>query len=215
MHKVVVPAFENLTVQTSRKIAGEIQRQASEQIGNLERQRAADGVKIDQLMQLVTGLTEAVSSMAAAQAEFQGQFLRIQQQVASEKRDTTRHSQSQSGTLASPPAAAPVNNQQAERIKAYQAQYNMVTKAMNEENFVGGVINWLQSGFIQELFEAYFCKYNPEFIREMNSVILLSIGSAVSEKLDDMLMVERLSYLEMVVGSLQAQVNADSAVSPP
>jgi len=42
-------------------------------------------------------------------------------------------------------------------------------------------------------------------------VILLSIGSAVSEKLDDMLMEERLSYLEMVVDSLVAQVNANSA----
>lgn len=211
MQKVVVPAFETLAIQTSRKVAGDIQRQASEQISNLERQHHSDSLKIDQLMQLVTGLTQAVSSMAAAQAEFQGQFLKIQQQVASENRDTTRHSQSQSGTVASAVGTGPVEPEKTERAKAYQVQYNAVTKLMNEENFVGGVITWLQSGFIRELFELYFCKFNPEFIREMNSVILLSIGSAVSEKLDDMLMLERLSYMEMVVTSLQAQINVDGA----
>ena len=212
MHKTVVPAFERLTVDTSRKITAEVQRQAAEQIGTLERQRMADGEKIDQLMKLVSGLSETVTVMAASQREFQGNYMRSQAQAASDARDKTIRSHSRSA-LASPPA--PANNEQNERIKAYQVQYNGITKAMNEENFVGGVINWLQSGFIQELFEAYFCKYNPEFIREMNAVILLSIGSAVSEKLDDMLMVERLSYLEMVVGSLQAQVNANSAVSFP
>lgn len=211
MQKIVVPAFENLAVQTSRKVAGDVQRQAAEQINNLERQRQSDSVKIEQLMQLVTGLTETVSSMAAAQTEFQGQFLKIQQQVTSDKRDTPRHSQS--GTAASAVIPAPIENEQTERAKLYQSQYNAVVRLMNEEDFAGGVITWLQSGFIQELFESYFCKYNPEFIRDMNSVILLSIGSAVSEKLDDMLMLERLSYLEMVVNSLQIQVNADTEVS--
>jgi len=82
---------------------------------------------------------------------------------------------------------------------------------MNEANYTAGVITWLQSGFIQELYESYFCKYNPEFIRDMNAVILLSIGAAVSDKLDDMLMLERLSYLEMVVASLQSQITAGNA----
>jgi hypothetical protein len=211
LQKVVVPAFENLALQASLKVAGEVQRQAAEQIGELERQRQSDSIKMEQLMQLVTGLTETVSSMAAAQTEFQGQFLRIQQQAASEKRDTTRNSQSGTGT--SPAAAAPVDNAQIERAKRYQAEYNSVNKLMAEVNYSAGVVTWLQSGFIQELYESYFSKYNPEFIRDMNSVILLSIGSAVSGKLDDMLMLERLSYLEMVVASLQAQLTSSNVVS--
>ena len=200
LNNVVTPAFSNLVLQAVQRSSTEIRHQAAEQINVLERQRHADSVKIDQLTQLVTGLTETVSSMASAQAEFQGQFLRMQQ-AASEKRDS--HSGGQSSAL-----AAPVEEKTQEQL-----MFEEISTAMREHNYETAVIRWLQTGLHQELYESYFSKFNPEFVRELNPLLLLSIGSTVSGALDDKLMMTRMVWLETILSVLQVHVTTGDLVS--
>lgn len=210
LQNVVTPAFSKLAVQTTQKAAADIQRQVNGKIEALERQHHADNVKIDQLMQLVTGLTETVSSMASAQTEFQGQFLRMQQQAIAEKREAARESQSSAAPSAA--VAAPVEEKTPQQLQ-YEAMLDSVSSAMREGNYETAIIRWLQTGLHQEFFENYFSKFNPDFIRELNPLLLLSIGSAISAGMEDKLVMQRIAWLETVLSVLQAHVAAADFVS--
>jgi hypothetical protein len=207
LQKVVTPAFTTLAVQTSQRVAADIQSQAEEQISSMKRQHHADSIKIEQLVQLVTGLSETVSTMAAAQAEFQGQFLRMQQQL-SEKRETTRQSQSGTGTSTAPAAAPEKTPQQLE----YEALVDGIIVDMNENDFQGAILRWLRSGLHQEVFEGLLCKYSPNFIRELSPIYLIAISSIVSERLDGEVVLQRLAWMDMVLSTLQARVTAGEVV---
>lgn len=214
LQNVITPSFSTMAVQTSQRVAGEVQRQAKEQIGALERQRHADSVKIEQLMQLVAGLTETVSSMASAQADFQGQFLRMQQQAAAEKRELTRQSQSQSTSSRSAPVPAPPPVE--ERLTQEQMiahQFREVTSAMERHDYQTAVLAWLKTGFVQEFFELYLSQFNPEFMRDVDSISLLSVGSTISAKMEGEHLPQRLAWLAKVLEILPTHLTAGTLVS--
>jgi hypothetical protein len=210
LDNVVTPAFTKLAVRSSQNAAAEIQRQVTGKIDALELRHNADSIKIGQLMQLVTGLTETVSSMAAAQTEFQGQFLRIQQQAAAEKREAAR--QAQSVATASNAVTAPVEEKTPQQLQ-YESMFEGVSTAMREGNYETAIIRWLQTGLHQEFFENYFSQFKPDFIQELNPLLLLSIGSAISGGIENQKLLERLAWLELILAVLQSHVNAQDLVS--
>jgi hypothetical protein len=86
----LIPTLTNLTVQTSHQVAGEIQQQYQEELDRLEAKSRAEANKVDQLLSLVTRLSDTVSTMAASQSQFQGEFLKFQQHVAVEREHHAR-----------------------------------------------------------------------------------------------------------------------------
>jgi hypothetical protein len=161
-------------------------------------------------MQLVTGLTETVSSMASAQTEFQGQFLRLQQQAAAERREAARQVQSNADT--STALSGPIEEKTPEQLQ-HEAMLDGIVSAMREGNYETAIIRWLQTGLHQEFFENYFADFTPDFIRGLNPLLLLSIGSAISGGIENKKMLERITWLEMILALLQAHVNAQDLVS--
>ena len=210
LQNVVTPAFTRLAAQTSQNAVAEIQRQVTGKIEALEQRHNTDGVKISQLMKLVSSLSETVTSMAAAQTEFQGQFLRIQQQIAAEKRDATQGRESATGASAG--ISRPVEEKTPQQLQ-YESMLQDVSTAMHEGSYETAIIRWLQSGFHQEFFEDYFYKFNPDFIRELNPLLLLSIGSAISGGIENQKVLERIAWLETILAVLQGHVNAQDIVS--
>jgi hypothetical protein len=210
LQNVVTPAFTRLAAQTSQNAVTEIQRQVTGKMEALEQRHNSDGMKITQLMKLVTGLTETVTSMAAAQTEFQGQFLRLQQQAAAEKRDAAQGHQS--ATATSTALSAPAEEKTPQQLQ-YESMLQEVSAAMHEGNYETAIIRWLQSGLHQEFFEDYFHKFNPDFIRELNPLLLLSIGSAISSGIENQKVLERIAWLETILAVLQGHVNAQDLVS--
>jgi len=214
---VVTPTFKDLTIATSRKVADEVQRQAAEQIETFERERQADSVKIGQLTQLVTGLTETISSMASAQAEFQGQFLRLQTQAAAERK---ARQEGESGISVSEPsntgksstALVPVVQKTPEEIE-YDEMLASIERAMNAGQYEHAVIQWLQTRREQEFFANYFSKFNPDFIRNLTPLLLLSLGATLSLELTDDFLMQRISWLETVLLAFQEQSAAGNLVS--
>ena len=209
LHNVVSPAFTKLSVQASQNAVSEIQRQVSGKMEALEQRHHDDESKIDQLMKLVTGLTETVSSMAAAQADFQGQFLRLQQQATTERREVSRQTQGATDTAS---LAGPVEQKTPQELQ-FEAMLKELSVYMNDGNYETAIIRWLQSGLHQEFFEQYFYQFNPDFIRDLNPLLLLSIGSAISGGIENQRVLERLAWLEAVLAVLQAHVNAQNMVS--
>lgn len=210
LQNVVTPAFMQLAAQTSQNAVAEIQRQVFGKIETLEQRHNTDSVKISQLMKLVTGLTDTVTSMAAAQTDFQGQFLRLQQQAAAEKREASRQTQSAAGTSTAITGTADEKTQQQLQ---YEGLLQDISVAMQEGGYETAIIRWLQSGLHQELFEDFFYRLNPDFIRELNPLLLLSIGSAISGGIENQKVLERISWLETILAVLQAHVSAQDIVS--
>lgn len=90
LHNTIVPTFTNLAVTVGQKVSGDTERRVREQLQQAEMQHHDDSVKIDQLTDLVRGLSETVHTMAAAQSDFQHEILKLQQKAAQEGQDLAR-----------------------------------------------------------------------------------------------------------------------------
>jgi hypothetical protein len=222
LQNVVTPAFSKLAIQSSQKVAADLQREATQHIEGLQRQRHADSVKIEQLTQLVTGLTQTVSSMASAQAEFQAQFLKMQQQAAIDRRDAAaRQSQSEghghtshnSTSRSSTALTGPVEVEKSASDIEYETMLRSISAAMNEGEFENAVIQWLQTRREQEFFQNFFSRYNPDFIRELSPLLLLSLGATITLEMNDELLPQRVAWLETILGSFQGHINRGNVVS--
>ncbi|TVY52293.1 hypothetical protein LCER1_G006486 [Lachnellula cervina] len=213
LQDVVTPAFTNLAIATSQKVANDVQRQAAQQIDTIERERQADNAKIGQLTQLVTSLTETISSMAAAQTEFQGQFLRLQNQAAAdrrarqaeESRDSASNTSNTGGNVSNA-LVRPVVEKTPEELE-YEEMFESIKGAMDAGLYESAVIQWLQTRREQEFFANYFSGFNPAFIRHLTPLLLLSLGATISIEMNDALLDQRIGWLEMVLTSFYEQSN--------
>lgn len=79
LHNTIMPAFQNLTVSVAQKAANETEVRVQEKLKQADSQHRKDSVKIDQLTELVQGLSETVHAMAGAQSDFQKEILKLQQ----------------------------------------------------------------------------------------------------------------------------------------
>lgn len=209
LNSSITPAFTQLAVNTSQRVAADVHRQAQEQIGNIERQRHADSLKIEQLTQLVTGLTETISSMAAAQSEFQAQFLRVQQRdrtSGSSHRASPGLGHSSSRPSVSSALAAPPIVEKSQQELEYEEMFKHIQVPMQEGRYEDAVVRWLQTGREQEFFARYFCKFSPKFITELSPLLLLSLGAIITIELTDDLMNPRLIWTETILNSFQIKM---------
>jgi len=94
LHSTISPAFKSLAVGAAQRMTGEVERRVSKQIHEADAQRYNDSLKIDQLTNLVRGLSETIHTMATAQSEFQHEFLKLQRQVAQGRQDSTSNAAS-------------------------------------------------------------------------------------------------------------------------
>ncbi|KAJ9143336.1 Muc1 extracellular alpha--glucan glucosidase [Pleurostoma richardsiae] len=81
LNSQIIPAFTSVATQAAQRVGNDVHRQASEEIARLERIQRADSNKIDQLVALTTRLSDTISTMASAQSQFQGEFLKFQAQA--------------------------------------------------------------------------------------------------------------------------------------
>ena len=98
LQKTIMPTFQSLIVDISQKIGKEAEVRMQAQAQWAESQHRQDSTKIDQLTELVRGLSETVNAMAGAQSEFQQEILKLQQHIMQVRRrdssDTSRQSTS-------------------------------------------------------------------------------------------------------------------------
>ncbi|KAH8820559.1 hypothetical protein F5884DRAFT_849816 [Xylogone sp. PMI_703] len=210
LQKNIAPTFTNLAVQAAKAAAVDIQRQTQEQIGAIERQRNADSAKIEQLTQLVTGLSEIVSSMAAAQTDFQDIFLKQQavnrQEQLSQQSGQSAQAHGVSGetprTASRPSTGLPLTPAKTAEQLEFERTLAACNEDMNNGDYESAMVRWLQNGSEQELWTQFFSKFNPNFIRDLSPLTLLGIGAVVSKEFDDNKVLERLGWLETVISSL-------------
>ncbi len=84
LHNSILPTFTELAVTVAQKASGDTERRVREQLQQAELQHRDDSVKIDHLTAMVSGLSETVRTMAAAQSDFQLEILKLQQKATQE-----------------------------------------------------------------------------------------------------------------------------------
>jgi len=122
LQKTIAPTFASLAVNTAQTISGDTERRVREQLQQAEMQRQEDSVKIDQLTNLVRGLSETVHTMAAAQSDFQVEILKQQQKPAEGSHALVRHSPTPSESASMAPTPE-------------QGEFDAISAAMNEGRF--------------------------------------------------------------------------------
>lgn len=236
----LIPTITNLTVQTSHQVAGEIQQQYQEELDRLEAKRRADANKVDQLLALVTRLSDTVSTMAATQSQFQGEFLKFQQQTTSEREHGRQGPPASGGSAAQSPSyvmhqgpqppqqhhhqlphiphESPVE-QPAPNVEAeLNRQINLINQSVRERRMEEAIIRWLQSGHEDEIFSRYWSNLSPVYLRDLPPLVLLSVATTVSQHLETALARQKTAWLEMSVHCLLNSVPtfvSYPALAPP
>ncbi len=90
LHNKIIPAFSNLALNAAQNVGKDIERRVQETLQQKELQHSQDSNKIDQLTNLVRGLSETIHAMAAAQSDFQLEILKLEQKVNQESQALAR-----------------------------------------------------------------------------------------------------------------------------
>lgn len=86
----IVPNFTNLAQTSTKKAIADVERRFTEQLRDAEVQRQKDNAKIEQLSDLVLGLSKTIHEMAAGQSAFQEQILKYQRQISGSQDNSAR-----------------------------------------------------------------------------------------------------------------------------
>ncbi|KAL6720206.1 hypothetical protein ACLMJK_002127 [Lecanora helva] len=185
LDKTIIPAFTGLAVNLAQKVTGDTERRVREQLQGIEAQRQEDNQRIEQLTNLVRGLSETLHAMAAAQSDFQVEILKQQQKAAENTRSVTRQH-------------SPTPSESASMVVSpEQQEIDAVTNTMNEGRFEDATVMWLQSQQQVQLFDNLFVRCDPMYLRHISPLAILSVGVAVTNSLESNTM-ERLIWLETV-----------------
>ncbi|KAL8773928.1 MAG: hypothetical protein Q9209_001358 [Squamulea sp. 1 TL-2023] len=184
--KTVMPALQNAIVNVTQKVSNEAEVRMQSQVQRAESQRRQDSVKVDQLTELVRGLSETVHAMAAAQSEFQQEILKLQQHVMQNRRTDSSDTSRQSTTMQKTPQ---------------QEALDSVAGLISTGRFEEGIMQWLQSEHQDYTFDGFLARLDPAYLHELSPLINLSVAVAVTSSLDTTLD-ERLTWLESVFATI-------------
>ncbi|KAL2863542.1 uncharacterized protein BJX67DRAFT_374453 [Aspergillus lucknowensis] len=191
LHDTITSSLKNISLRAAEKVGNDVERHVQAQMKEYETQRQSDVAKIDQLTTLVRGLSDTVSTMAAAQAGFQTEVLRLNQALASFQGQEARHTHKQSAAPASPVPLADTRSQE-------ELEIAEVTELMSQGRYEEGSVKWLQSEQQAFLFDSLFVRLNPSYLNGLSPIVALSVGVAVTSSLQTNVK-ERLSWLEVVL----------------
>ena len=124
-------SMPNLATQATQKMVTDLENRNKQQIAELEKRRVHDQTKIQELSDLVRGLTETVRNMSASQAAFQDQILKMQRsrsQATTAREDSTKDTAS----AAAEPQAEPEDPEAANITQLLvSGQYDQATYAVS------------------------------------------------------------------------------------
>ncbi|KFY21447.1 hypothetical protein V493_07394 [Pseudogymnoascus sp. VKM F-4281 (FW-2241)] len=211
MKNEIVPSFNALAARTAQKSAVDIQRTVSERINNLERQRQADSDEISKLSKVIEGLTEMISTMASAQEGFQAAVLKSNNSAAQPNSDQATESQRSipEVPVTSRSQESPVSNfeQFDTDNQLYEHSLQSIGHLMSDGEFETAMMTWIKlnnSKVMQDIFDNYFSKYDPGFMREVSPILSLSTAATISQRFDSPSLMERIQWLETILQIYQA-----------
>ncbi|KAL1306525.1 hypothetical protein AAFC00_005216 [Neodothiora populina] len=197
----IVPNFTKLAVSATEKAVGDVERRFAEQLRQSQAQRQQDNARIEQLTNLVASLSNTVDGMAASQAAFQEQILKLQRQGGTEVRG---------GSNAS---AASDDRAEVTSPSAEEREVQAVTSLMTQGKYEEATIQWLQSPRQAELFDQLFVRVNPQYLQRLSPLVSLSVSAALTASFGKNVN-ERLEWLASVLSTINLQDPEIREVAP-
>ncbi|GAB7357413.1 hypothetical protein MBLNU459_g8343t3 [Dothideomycetes sp. NU459] len=183
----IVPSFTKLAMSTTQSAIADVQRHFGEQLRQAEVQRVSDHAKIEQLTNLVLGLSKTVHEMAAGQSAFQEQILKFQRPGLGSAHESSSRS---------------VETAEADIVQSIEDQeLAVITDKMTQGNYEEGTILWLQSPRQGELFDKLFVRINPQYLQRLSPLVALSVSAALTSSFDQNIN-ERLEWLGSVLSHI-------------
>ncbi|KAH7347219.1 hypothetical protein B0T11DRAFT_333343 [Plectosphaerella cucumerina] len=143
-------SFTAMTRSACQGVAEELQRQHRAELDSIQAQRLTDHNKMDQLSSVVTQLSTMVSALASSQEQFQGEFLRFQQQATKQQQQHAQQqaAQQQAYHQAQQAAAHQAAQQQQAALQAQaQAQQQAAQQAQQQAHHAQQHISPAQQGY--------------------------------------------------------------------
>ncbi|OBT67994.1 hypothetical protein VE03_01579 [Pseudogymnoascus sp. 23342-1-I1] len=208
MKNEIVPSFNALAARTAQKSAIDIQRTVSERINNLEKQRQSDSDEISKLSKVIEGLTQMISTMASAQEGFQAAVLRGSNAAQSNIELESQRSIPEAA-VTSRSQESPVSNfeQFDSDGQLYEQSLQSIGHLMSDGEFETAMMTWIKlnnSKVMQDIFDNYFSKYDPGFMREVSPILSLSTAATISQRFDSPSLMERIQWLETILQIYQS-----------
>ncbi|KAH0418939.1 hypothetical protein KCU90_g11073, partial [Aureobasidium melanogenum] len=180
----IVPNFTNLAQTSTKKAVADVERRFTEQLRDAEVQRQKDNAKIEQLSDLVLGLSKTIHEMAAGQSAFQEQILKLQRQIAGDN------------------SARSAVSTEADVVASIEdPELDGITALMTQGRYEEGTIQWLQSERQGELFDKLFVRINPQYLQRLSPLVSLSVSAALTSSFEQHVD-ERLSWLSTVLSTI-------------
>ncbi|KAI4725920.1 hypothetical protein E4T49_06352 [Aureobasidium sp. EXF-10728] len=180
----IVPAFTNLAQTSTKKAVADVERRFTEQLRDAEVQRQKDNAKLEQLSDLVLGLSKTIHEMAAGQSAFQEQILKLQRQIAGDNS-----------------ARSAVSTEADVMPSIEDPELDGITALMTQGRYEEGTIQWLQSERQGELFDKLFVRINPQYLQRLSPLVSLSVSAALTSSFEQHID-ERLSWLSTVLSTI-------------
>ncbi|OJD20491.1 hypothetical protein ACJ73_08174 [Blastomyces percursus] len=193
LHEKIVPSFREESIQQVRMMTKEIERQFVGQMKQYEIRQQKDSAKIDQLTTLVRALSDTISTMAAAQSQFQKEILEINHQVGVKVESSEKASTPSPFPYVVPPKASP------EEVELQQ-----ISELLNAGKYEEASIRWIQSSQQPDLFNNLFVKLDPSFLSNLSPLVVLSVSAAVTSSFEANVM-DRLNWLERVFRTVKVR----------
>lgn len=83
--ETITPAFKTLSINTAKKVTGEVEQRVSEQLQQFEIQRRSDRDDIERLTTLTGDLLHTVRTMADTQVTLREEIIKLQEQLADQR----------------------------------------------------------------------------------------------------------------------------------
>ncbi|CAK7269858.1 hypothetical protein SEPCBS57363_003813 [Sporothrix epigloea] len=130
------------------------------------------------------------------------QQLQQQQQQQQQQKHQHQQQQQQQHVLYAPQAQEEMEREELEHIAG------QIESLIQSGKYDDAMMRWLQSnGKEEQLFCRVLVGHSPDMIRNLQPLVLLSVGTTVTQELDDQLVVQKLAWIEMVLLSLYQVAN--------
>ncbi|KAL4952843.1 hypothetical protein BDW69DRAFT_15300 [Aspergillus filifer] len=189
VHDTIAPTLKTVALKAAEKVGTDVEQKLQAQAKQFQLQRQADAAKIDQLTELVRGLSETVSSLATSQTGFQNEVLRLNSLLAAQASPAGKQISEKPSTDSPAPPAGSISPEAREIAE--------VAQLLREGRFEEGSVKWLQSENQADLFDRLFVYTDPAYLKALSPILALSVGVAVTSYLLTNT-TERLAWLDVI-----------------
>ncbi|KAM3422615.1 hypothetical protein BST61_g104 [Cercospora zeina] len=190
-----------MTTKAAQKMVGDLESKFNQHQRSFEAQRQQDSAKIEELSGIVRSLSTTLQAMAASQASFQEQILKLQRDAGSGQTGTGRST-----------STSPTANEQTPAEPEDNDILNM-TQLLMDGKYEEATIQWISSDRQADIFDKLFVRVNPTYLSQLSPLVALTVSAAITSSFDSFVS-ERLDWLTRVLQQIDVRNEDIMDVAP-